>query len=280
MFLHRLISTVTLLCVLFIIVFFSHGITSVLVPVILTFLAAGGIQEYYFMMQAKNIQGRSKFLIFISTIYIWLVYLNVKCEINLVFLDSTFVFLLLLSQFIFHILKKQKLNEDSMVLDEIAHAVLCFLYVPFCLSFMMKILYFQGVDGRNFILFLILVAKGTDILSYVSGKLMGKHKLISWVSPNKTIEGAIGGIFGAFCVGLILFFICLKQDASLIFAIISSFLIPFVSLIGDLAESVLKRITGCKDSGVIIPGMGGVLDLTDSILMTAPFLFFMMVYFI
>ena len=112
----------------------------------------------------------------------------------------------------------------------------------------------------------------SDTFAYFVGKSIGSHKLASSISPNKTVEGFLGSVVGttltAVLVGNFLFGFPLIQMA------IAGFILSIVATLGDLVESVIKRFTGIKDSGFIIPGHGGVLDRFDSIFFTAPIFYY------
>jgi phosphatidate cytidylyltransferase len=127
--------------------------------------------------------------------------------------------------------------------------------------------------GRNLLLFLIIVNYLGDTGAYHVGKSFGKHKLAPIISPNKTIEGSIGSIAASVIAGLL----CTHLFATgfgYAETIVVSVCINVLGQFGDLVESTLKRSTGVKDSGTIIPGHGGVLDRTDSLFFNGPFLYF------
>jgi phosphatidate cytidylyltransferase len=112
--------------------------------------------------------------------------------------------------------------------------------------------------------------------AYVVGSLIGKHKMIPRISPGKTWEGFAGAILTALAISIALTHVMGARIQAISFAdsIILGLLLPLVSVVGDLAESVVKRDASIKDSGRSIPGIGGALDLIDSILFTAPVLYF------
>ena len=123
-----------------------------------------------------------------------------------------------------------------------------------------------------YIWLVFIIAWGTDTFAYVFGMLFGKHKLCPSLSPKKTIEGSIGGIIGA--IGLTYLYIkYLEIDAYWAFLLIA-FIGSIVAQIGDLTASKIKRVTGIKDFGFIMPGHGGVLDRFDSILFIAPYTYY------
>ncbi len=176
--------------------------------------------------------------------------------------------------------------EGRATLWAIAYSVLAFLYVPWLSSFMTRLLYMPGVDadgwlrGLPYLVFLIGATKFTDCGAYVVGSLMGKHKMIPHISPGKTWEGMLGAGLGSLGAGLGVYLgwrerlplltpwsaagVCLGLAA--------------VCVVGDLAESVIKRCLEVKDSGSMLPGIGGSLDLIDSLLFTAPVFYFYLSY--
>ncbi|MEM9415771.1 MAG: phosphatidate cytidylyltransferase [Planctomycetota bacterium] len=114
----------------------------------------------------------------------------------------------------------------------------------------------------------ILVVKACDIGAYATGMTIGKHKLIVWLSPGKTWEGLVGGVILAMIVSLL--FLRPLADLTPGYALLVGAILGGVGQLGDLAISMLKRDTGIKDSGRVLPGFGGVLDLIDSPLLAAP----------
>lgn len=114
-----------------------------------------------------------------------------------------------------------------------------------------------------------VIAFASDSFAYFAGKTFGRHKLIEAVSPNKTIEGAIGGVLGCL-IGMVVFRFVFMPDLPWPFIIILGFMGSIASQIGDLTASKIKRFCKIKDFGNVIPGHGGVLDRFDSILFTAP----------
>jgi phosphatidate cytidylyltransferase len=130
---------------------------------------------------------------------------------------------------------------------------------------------------------MILVTKCCDIGGMFVGKYFGRHKLAVNFSPQKTVEGLFGGIIFSNCVGIIVLSLCRQWLPSKLGpgnAIILSTLLAIFSLVGDLAESVIKRLANEKDSGDIFPGIGGIFDLTDSLLFSVPLGVICLKYFI
>ena len=126
-------------------------------------------------------------------------------------------------------------------------------------------------EGLHFILYAFLVVWLTDTGAYIFGKLLGKHKLWPVISPNKTIEGFIGGLFSSLIVPLVMiFFVDFNMNIWLILLI--TIILSMFGQLGDLVESGFKRHFGAKDSGRILPGHGGILDRFDSFMFVLPLL--------
>jgi phosphatidate cytidylyltransferase len=151
------------------------------------------------------------------------------------------------------------------------------LYI--CLPIAMLILIDMQPKGNIWIFFLLAVIFANDTGALYAGKLFGRHKLYPEVSPNKTWEGAVGGLI----TGLIVAVIFLKIDVLKIHAIDPAILFLVLGLsaatqTGDLVESMIKRSYGVKDSGGILPGHGGVLDRVDGLLFAIPVLYTYLVW--
>lgn len=143
--------------------------------------------------------------------------------------------------------------------------------VPFLLSSLVRI---QVLSiGRYVILIPFIVAFGSDAGAYFAGRFFGQRKLAPVISQHKTVEGAIGGIFSAI-VGMLLYALVMQLvfdlQVNYFYAIIYGLLGSLVGIFGDLCFSVVKRQTGIKDYGNIIPGHGGILDRFDSMMMVGP----------
>jgi len=113
-----------------------------------------------------------------------------------------------------------------------------------------------------------------DSFAYVSGRLLGKHKLMKRISPKKTIEGFVGGLVMAIAMGIALHYYLASieiNDYSVYDWAIIAFVVAFFGTIGDLIQSKIKRQAAVKDSGSIMPGHGGIFDRMDSIIFAAPF---------
>ena len=132
------------------------------------------------------------------------------------------------------------------------------------------------VNGRTMILFLVFVVEISDVLQFVWGKTLGRHKIIPTVSPNKTWEGFIGGVISAVGLSLLIRFL---TPFSLQETVLVSLLITIAGFSGGAVMSAVKRDLGVKDFGSIIPGHGGMLDRVDSLCFAAPVFFHYVRYF-
>lgn len=125
-------------------------------------------------------------------------------------------------------------------------------------------------EGPLWIVGLCLLVWGADIGAYFAGRFLGRRKLAPTISPNKTWEGAIGGVALALLLGAAFYPLLLPQVPAPSLLLPLALLTIAVSVVGDLFESMIKRLYGAKDSGTLLPGHGGVLDRVDSITAAAP----------
>ena len=168
------------------------------------------------------------------------------------------------------------------------------IYVPFLLHYFVRILQTSGETpegtamsfGLFFCLWLLAVAKFSDIGALLVGKMIGRTKMAPSISPGKTIEGLIGGIAASAGIGALLPWILQNYRPDLVSfdgvnfdpgsAAILALPVAIAAVVGDLIASVLKRLAHIKDSGGVIPGIGGMLDLTDSLILAAPTGYFLL----
>ena len=160
------------------------------------------------------------------------------------------------------------------------------LYVGWLLGYLVSL---RGLDdGRNWIFLALFTTFGSDTAAFFIGRAIGKHPLAPQISPGKTREGAIGGVFGAILVSLFFTLPGLFNITNpfyipqLVFwqAILLGLLVSVFGQLGDLVESLLKRNTGVKDSGRLIPGHGGVLDRMDSIVFAGIVVYYYVIWVI
>src|SRR5436190_6870709 len=149
------------------------------------------------------------------------------------------------------------------------------MYVSWLLNFIQKINFYPGMEGRFYVLYFILVTKFSDLGAYVTGSLFGKHKMIPRISPGKTWEGFAGAIVISTLVSIGYAKLGGRHLANMTtpHAVVLGILLSSTAVIGDLIESLFKREAGVKDSGNYFPGIGGILDLLDSLLFNAPLMY-------
>ncbi len=154
------------------------------------------------------------------------------------------------------------------------------MYVPWLLNFIQKINFFifpPGLEntGRFYVLYFIVVTKFSDTGAYAVGSLIGRHKMIPRISPGKTWEGFFGAIAVSTAASVIFSRIAHDKMPAMTLAhsIILGAALSVTAVVGDLIESLFKREAGLKDSGKFFPGIGGILDLLDSLLFNAPIMY-------
>lgn len=166
-------------------------------------------------------------------------------------------------------------NKTGMV--AIAMTLFGLMYVSWLLNFIQKInfFFFPGTAGRYYLLFFVVITKFSDSGAYAVGSLIGRHKLCPRISPGKTWEGFAGAIAVSTLASLLLaHFLGQKMPGMNWFhATILGIILSIGAVVGDLIESLFKREAGAKDSGKFFPGIGGMLDLLDSLLFNAPLMY-------
>ena len=161
---------------------------------------------------------------------------------------------------------------------QVMSAMFGLVYVALSLSFIWRI---RAMENGQFNVWLVFVCSwGCDTCAYCAGMLLGKHKMAPHLSPKKSVEGAVGGVIGAALLGIVLTLVTANSTGSdahiLAYALIGA-AGGLVSMVGDLAASAIKRETGIKDYGKLIPGHGGILDRFDSVIFTAPVIWILLV---
>jgi len=218
-----------------------------------------GLREFYKALEVKKIVP-CYYLGYFGTLGIYFFY----------FFRSTYLIpfatiyvLIMLATVIFN---------KNMTIEGLSVTILGVIYIPIML------LHLLFLSETIYIYLVFVVAFGTDTFAYIAGNLFGKNKLCPSISPNKTIEGSIGGTLGTVLIVMLFsFYFNIKPVWMMIlFSIISS----LIAQLGDLVASKIKRISGIKDYGFIMPGHGGVLDRFDSIIFTAPVVYYFISIFI
>ena len=172
----------------------------------------------------------------------------------------------------------RRYRQPGGVIVNVALATFAIMYIGLLMSFVVKLrMFHDNAWGMAALVSLVFVAKWSDVGAYTCGRMFGRHKLAPLLSPNKTIEGAVGGVVFAAIAAAVFFYglipLIVSADARvpawwgcLVYGVV----IALAGIIGDLSESLLKRDMERKDSSRWLPGLGGVLDILDSVLMAAP----------
>lgn len=277
---YRLISSICWVIPLCLLIYFSTipivGFVSV---VVITAVAMMALWEYCHMVKKKATSPMTTIVISAGTLYLLATY--VQIYFDRMHRATTFIVFI-----VFLVLFLASFNRGVNPLFNIAVSFLGFLYIVVPFSFIVSILFFfpkdSFIDGRVWILYLLVVTKSADMGGYFLGKACGKYKLAASISPGKTVEGFFGGIGFSIIASLILYFIFYYTTNSLginwFQALWLGAFIGILGQIGDLSESLIKRDVGVKDSNKI-PGFGGFLDMADSLLFTAPLVYAFIIWY-
>lgn len=273
-FIRRLSSAVLIVGLMAVAVIFCRGPMAGLIVAIGVILALSGVLEYYRMLETKGLTQYKFYGGAVTVVYMVAIFLDSYFDRHGNCMEGLTIFIIVVGLFVLQAFER----TPRRALGNISGVLSGFLYVPWLLAYFVKILYFPGVDGRWYIFALLFIVKGGDMLAYAVGSSFGRHKLIPRISPNKTWEGAAGGLAGSLIAGLVIWkwFPC---GFTLPSALIMAALLSVLGQVGDLAESMLKRDAGLKDSSGFIPGIGGALDVLDSLLLTLPVLYFYLLFY-
>lgn len=242
--------------------------------------------EYFRMLRGADVKCFPRFGLILALAYCGIAYshfLKGGKDIPSA-LDAVAVFIAITGAFTLQLRYPIKGIEALLA---VAANLLGFLYIAYLFNFAARISFGLpgegAVPGAFVLLWLIAVTKFTDMGAYITGSLIGKHKMIPHISPGKTWEGFGGAIVFAQLAACGLYALLPGQLAALNswpHVIALGFLLAILAVVGDLAESVVKRALHAKDSGNMLPGIGGGLDLIDSICFTAPALWFYYAFFL
>lgn len=257
MLLKRIISAVFLIAVIIAAItirwFFSIAIM---------FFIVLGLYEFFTMLEKKGI-----------SIYKYVgIGMGAIIPLSIIFrfeLTKKWELLFIALSLLFLILMQFRRRQNSGVIVDISTTLFGILYVSWFLSFLIKIRFMP--NGAGLLAAVLLMTKLGDVGAYLVGSRFGKTPLMPRISPKKTVEGAIGGllfsVLGALASKAFLNF-------NYLHLIIMGCVLGILGQLGDLSESLIKRDCGVKDSGNLLPGMGGILDELDSLLFTAPVFYF------
>lgn len=257
-----------------------HRITDWVFLAILMGLAWQGLREFYDLVEARGLAcfrywGIASGLTLMLVTFLYFAGIIPHAHATLPAKANDFEITILVV-FVLGLCLRRFLARDMQDgLLAISTTLFGLLYVPWLLNFLSKIVFFPGIEGRYYVLYFILVTKFSDVGAYVTGSLIGRHKMIPRISPGKTWEGFGGAIL--FSTGASVLFTRFLGDhlagMNLIHAVALGVLLSVSAVIGDLIESLFKREAGVKDSSRLLPGIGGILDLLDSLLFNAPLMY-------
>ena len=284
-FLRRLSSSLLLWSVVLGALFCGNKLVSdVVFILIMLLLAACGMFEFYGLVRARGLVCFRKFGMAAGLLMVAGTFLHCTGQLGIHesparVNDFETIFLIL---FVLGLCLRQFMAKDNPHgITAMATTLLGLMYVPWLLNFIQKIEFFRFPPGASpdagtfYVLYFILVTKFSDVGAYCTGSLIGRHKMIPRISPGKTWEG-FGGAVVISTVASVTFahFAGAKLPGmNLTHAIILGVVLSVSAVIGDLIESLFKREAGVKDSGGYFPGIGGILDLLDSLLFNAPLMY-------
>jgi len=279
-FLRRLVSTVILWTAILTAMFSGKRFISDGVFVLLVaFLALAGLVEFYGLAQKRGLASFKISGVIGGVLLMVGTFLNVTGHLGTANgsparvndFETGFIILFVLGLCVRQLVSK----SGASGITAIATTLLGLMYVPWLLNFIQKINFFPNVDGKYFLLYFILVTKFSDMGAYSVGSLIGRHKMIPRISPGKTWEGFAGAVLVSTAASLVFvhFFSGKMAGINLFHATILGVILSVTAVIGDLIESLFKREAGVKDSGRLFPGIGGILDLLDSLLFNAPIMY-------
>jgi phosphatidate cytidylyltransferase len=180
----------------------------------------------------------------------------------------------LLGLFAFYLIALEVVRPNQNSMFTVIFTLFGYLYIPYLFGFILTLRYTpDGVLGLWYLMLPMLAIIASDVGAYVVGSLFGRRKLAPRLSPNKTLEGAFGGLaLATLIVSLTTFLLerFMQLHIDLYDALLFSILVASAAQLGDLFESLIKRWAGVKDTGMFLPGHGGVLDRIDSILFAVP----------
>lgn len=222
-----------------------------------------GIREFFNCFKAADIKA-SEGIAVASAAMLYTVYLTVPNGKELNDYIMPWLFLSVAASMLYLFKFNERKLEDALV------TIIGIVYIVF---FPLHVSLTEQSGEYGILVWLIfLTAFGTDIMAYFTGYAIGKHKLAPNISPKKTIEGSIGGVVGSIVLcGIFGYFVV---PEILVHCLVIGAIGGIISQLGDLTASIFKRKLGVKDYGNLIPGHGGILDRFDSVLFTAPMVYY------
>ncbi len=254
----------------FLISLIIHPSTSLVLFAFLSFMA---LKEYFTLIHTRIEDHRALFWAFVTIpLQFYFIYIN-WWAMAIIFIP---IYVFLFIPFRLILTGKTQGFIDSAA--RIQWGVIVCIYWISHMGFILNFPVTESITGggKALLLYLVFLTEINDVAQYTFGKLFGKHKIAPRVSEKKTVEGFLGGVLTTTCLAVVLMFL---SGFPLVFAIASGVLISCAGFIGDLVMSAVKRDTGVKDTGTLIPGHGGMLDRIDSLAYSAPLFFHFTNYF-
>jgi len=271
----RLITSIISLGILACVLIFSYvGIIKWVIALFAAGIGALGIWEFCRLSKLNTKSGLTELSIIIGFLTVLGFFVS-TFDHTFSLLPFMLIFFGVICVFLYHF------DKISGSIDSIAKSVFAICYVAIPIGLILKILYLyspckMGHEGRIWLLYLLVVTKITDVGAYFGGRLIGKRKLAPELSPGKTINGAIIGFLSAILFSFLFHLVGRFVDSFQLTWVQSLWLgalLGFLGQVGDLGESLLKRDADVKDSNRL-PGLGGILDMLDSLLFTTPVIYF------
>jgi phosphatidate cytidylyltransferase len=265
------ISTVSVLILALLLVLIRIPYVNIVVPLVLSGLGAIAVWEYGQMVMTKGFTFRLPVVMAAVFLIIFSFYIPHYFS-HLEKLPWMLFFIFFFFFFILH------LKDIKEAIPQMGIYLFSLVYIGIPLGMGVAILFAPNIEGRWWIIYLIAVSKMNDIGGYFIGKNFGKSKLAEKISPKKTKEGAIGGFCCSMATSLLFYFLSSYFNISgfqlsLGGAIFLGIILSICASLGDLTESLLKRDAKVKDSNVL-PAIGGILDMLDSLIFNFPVLYF------
>jgi len=226
------------------------------------------LYEFFTIIEKKGISVSKKFGVIIGMLVPLIIHFQLGTE-GFFALEPFIIIIACLFTVVIQFTRR----DNSQALANISVMMFALLYIAWFFSFFVKIKFMPR--GAYLVAFVVLVTKMGDIGAYLIGRSFGRHSLIPRISPNKTIEGTAGGL--VFSVAMAFISKSYLPNFSYYHLAALGVLLGILAQVGDLAESLLKRDCGVKDSGNSFSGFGGVFDLIDSLIFTAPIFYFYVV---
>jgi phosphatidate cytidylyltransferase len=278
-FLRRLISSIILWAIVIIALFYTRrDVSDYFFVVIMAILALAGLAEFYGLAAMRGLPCFKGWGLLGGVLLMAGTFLHVTGRLGIHGppsrvndFETSFLILFVLGCCLIQLFS----HKSGSGIISVAVTLFGLMYVPWLLNFIQKINFFPNVEGHFYLLYFVLITKFSDTGAYSVGSLIGRHKMIPRISPGKTWEGFGGAILFS-TVASVIFVRCAAQkmpEMNTVHAVVLGALLSVCAVVGDLIESLFKREAGAKDSGRFFPGIGGILDLLDSLLFNAPIMY-------